>query len=77
MKQLREQKLSEYYRHLETNLQSMFSRSDEILSWYDGIFFWSDEIFDEKHEYLKKIGYERVRLSEDTKVLKEATNNIS
>ena len=55
----------------------MFSRSDEILSWYDGIFFWSDEIFDEKHEYLKKIGYEWVRLSEDTKVLKEATNNIS
>ena len=49
VKQLREQKLSEYYKHLEVNLQSIFSRYDEIFSWYDEIFFRSDEIFDKKN----------------------------
>ena len=45
-------------------IQAMFAKYDEIFSRYY-------EIFDKQHEELNNIGYELVRLSEDTKVLKK------
>ena len=36
-----------------------------------------DEVFDKQYEWLNIIGYELMRLSEDTKVIKVTTNKFS